>query len=96
MNLEERIKEVIIERLNLSVKPEDISNDAPIFSADSAEDNTDNGGFELDSIDALEMVIALNKEFKVTITDKDMGIFKSVNTIAAYIRENSSLAEAYE
>lgn len=41
----------------------------------------------LDSIDVLELVVALGNEFGVTISDEDMNIFGSVNTIAQYIEE---------
>lgn len=88
MKLEERIKEVIIQRLNLSVDPGEIANDAAIFSS-GLDEEASAQSLNLDSIDALEMVVALNKEFNVTITDEDMSIFRSINTIADYIRENS-------
>lgn len=90
MELEERIKKVIIERLNLDIDPGEIANDAPIFSGGLEEGDNPEQSLGLDSIDALEMVIALNKEFNVTITDENMDIFRSVNTIAEYIRQNSS------
>jgi acyl carrier protein len=51
---------------------------------------------EKDSIDALEVVVALNKEFKVTITDQDMHIFQSIKTISDYVRKNSPVADQYE
>lgn len=88
MKLEERIKEVIIQRLNLSVDPGEIANDASIFSG-GLDEEASAQSLNLDSIDALEMVVALNKEFNVTITDEDMSIFRSINTIADYIRVNS-------
>lgn len=76
MTLEDRVKNCIIERLNLSVKAEEIPDDSPIFG----------DGLGLDSIDALELVVALQKEFGVQITDDDMSIFRSVMTIADFIR----------
>jgi acyl carrier protein len=96
--LETKIKEVIIQRLNLPVNVEEISNEAPIFNNPNQEQSQDDDkkGLQLDSIDALEVVVALNKEFNVKITDKDMNIFESVNTIAEYIRKNSDVASQYE
>jgi acyl carrier protein len=84
-NLNTRIKKCIIERLNLEVTPEEIDDSAPIFTA---EGDTPEGSMSLDSIDALELVVALGNEFGVTITDDDITIFESINTIAAYVKEN--------
>lgn len=95
MSLEEKIKEVIIRRLNLQVKPEEISNQAPIFDTATAE-ASEGEGFGLDSIDALELVVALNKEFEVTITEEHMEIFRSINTMAEFLRENSFVASQFE
>jgi acyl carrier protein len=92
--LENKIKEVIIKRLNLDVVPSDIDNDAPIFNS-SGDEQENSQGFDLDSIDALEIVVALNKEFQVKITDKDMRIFQSINTIAAFIKENSPIIDQF-
>lgn len=80
-----RVKKCIIERLNLKINPDDIDNDAPIFAG--AEDEVGPNNLGLDSIDALELVVALGNEFGVTISDEDMNIFGSVNTIAQYIEE---------
>lgn len=45
----------------------------------------------MDSIDALELVVALNNEFNVEIKDEDMGIFQSINTIADFIEEKLNM-----
>lgn len=98
MSLEKKIKELIIGRLNLQVEPEEISNAAPIFNSVQAEDITevsDGESLGLDSIDALELVVVLNKEFKVMITEEHMGIFRSINTMADFLRENSPIAEQF-
>ncbi|MEW8977727.1 MAG: phosphopantetheine-binding protein [Symbiobacterium sp.] len=99
-SLQYRIKKLIIDRLNLDVRPEDIDDDAPIFRAPpedgevaaTAEPGAPKG-LELDSIDALELVVALNNEFGVQIGDDDMMIFQSINTLAAYIAEHSPAAD---
>jgi acyl carrier protein len=57
-----------------------------ITMAKSAGDS-DLKGLELDSIDSLEIVVALSNEFNVEIGDDDMMIFQSINTIADFIRE---------
>lgn len=84
ISLEEEVKEMIIDRLGLDVEPKEIDLDAPIFSSDEGEVE---GGLELDSIDALELVVGLNETFGVKVSDDDMGIFKSISTISSFIRE---------
>ncbi|PWK08992.1 phosphopantetheine-binding protein [Tumebacillus permanentifrigoris] len=74
--LELRVKQCIINRLGLDVSADEIEDDAPLFGE----------GLGLDSIDALELVIAIGKEFDVAIGDDDMGIFQSVNRICEFIR----------
>ncbi len=83
--LNTRIKKCIIDRLNLEVQPEEIDDDAPIFLG---VDDEQEGSLGLDSIDALELVVALGNEFGVTITDDDITVFQSINTIADFVKEN--------
>jgi acyl carrier protein len=75
------VKKLIIERLKLEeITVEDIATDAPLFGE----------GLGLDSIDALELVIGLEKEYGVSIPDAEVGkkVFQSVRTIAQYIVDN--------
>jgi acyl carrier protein len=75
------LKKQIIEVLNLEdIKPEDIDNDAPLFGE----------GLGLDSIDALELIVLMEKNYGIKIKDPSAGkeIFKSVNTMAEYISKN--------
>ncbi|KAB2653045.1 MAG: acyl carrier protein [Verrucomicrobia bacterium] len=72
------LKAKIIESLNLQdVTPELIQDDAPLFGA----------GLGLDSIDALELVVMLEKHFGIVIKDIEEGrpAFKSVRTLADFI-----------
>ena len=78
--LTERLKRVLIERLSLQLEPEEISDDSPLFGA----------GLGLDSVDALEVAIAVETEFGVPITDDDMHAFRSINTVADFIEERSA------
>lgn len=75
------LKSQIITVLKLSdVKPEDIDAEAPLVG----------GGLGLDSIDTLELLVLLEKEYGVTIPDVNAGrkVFASVRSLAAYIEEN--------
>lgn len=75
----EKLKTQIIEQLNLAeVKPEDINPEAPLFG----------DGLGLDSIDALELIVLLEKHYGIKIEDPKDGktIFQSVKTMAEYIK----------
>ena len=77
----QKLKEEIIEVLNLEdVKPEDIDNDAPLFGE----------GLGLDSIDALELIVLMEKNYGIKLQDPAKGkeIFKSINVMADYIQKN--------
>lgn len=76
-----KIKEQVIEVLNLEdVEPDDIDTDAPLFG----------DGLGLDSIDALELIVLLEKQYGLKIEDPKDGkkIFYSIRTIAEYIEEH--------
>lgn len=81
------IKDLMIDRLNLRMSPDQIPTNVPIFS-------TENGGLGLDSIDALDLAVALFEEFQVEIEQKDMHIFESVETISAFVQERTAGAQA--
>jgi acyl carrier protein len=77
-DLIEKIKQLIITRLKLiDMTPEMIEKDAPLFGE----------GLGLDSIDALELVLGLEKDFGVIIPDAEVGrkVFQSVRMIAQYV-----------
>ncbi|MBO7378284.1 MAG: acyl carrier protein [Bacteroidales bacterium] len=73
-----KLKEQIIDALNLEdVRPDDIENDAPLFGE----------GLGLDSIDALELIVLMEKYYGIKLQNPAEGkeIFKSVNCMADYI-----------
>ncbi|MGQ9495162.1 MAG: phosphopantetheine-binding protein [Thermoanaerobaculaceae bacterium] len=77
--LHKKVKELIINRLQLEgITPADINNAAPLFG----------DGLGLDSIDALELVIGIEKEFGVRIQDEEVGTkaFASVNALVDFLR----------
>ena len=77
--LHTRIKQVMVEELMLQVAPEDISDDAAIFGPD---------GLGLDSVDVLQLVIALEKNFGLKIAEGDAAkeLLQSVRSIGDAVR----------
>ena len=80
MELEEQIKKLIIDSLELEdINPEDIQDEEPLF----------NDGLGLDSIDALELGMALKKQYDLTLSknkEENKKYFYSVKTIADFVR----------
>lgn len=77
------LKTKIIEALKLvDLKPEDIDADAPLFGE----------GLGLDSIDALELMLLLEKNYGIKLKNPAEGkeVFKSVRTMAEYIQANQA------
>ena len=85
MSLEEDIKNLIINSLELEdITPDDIVSDEPLF----------NEGLGLDSIDALELGMALKKKFNIVLGENkevNKKYFYSVNTIAELVRSQTEL-----
>ncbi|HQW93568.1 MAG: acyl carrier protein [Chitinophagaceae bacterium] len=79
--LKQQLKEQIIQFLNLiSVKPEDIKDDEPLFGE----------GLGLDSIDSIELIVLLGREYGIDIKDPKEGrkVLVDINTMAAYIEQH--------
>ena len=77
-----QLKEQIIDVLNLEeMTPDDIDDQASQFGED---------GIGLDSIDALELIVLLEKEYGIRLANPSEGkaIFKNVATIADYVSKN--------
>jgi acyl carrier protein len=78
--LRQEIKRLIIESLNLEdVVPQDIDDESPLFG---------NEGLGLDSIDALELGVALRKKYNVTLEADDPNVktyFRSVTSLAQWL-----------
>ncbi|MCX6204782.1 MAG: phosphopantetheine-binding protein [Bacteroidetes bacterium] len=82
-NLLLELKKQIIAQLNLQdIKPEDISDDLPLFAE----------GLGLDSIDALELIVLLQQYYKIKLTNADDGpkVFRTVKTMAEYIENHQT------
>lgn len=80
--LRDKLKKELIEQLNLEdLEPGDIITDAPLFG----------DGLGLDSIDALEIIVLLEKEYDIKISDPREGkeIMYSVETLAGFIESRT-------
>jgi acyl carrier protein len=80
-SLKQELKAKIIENLNLEdFTVEDIADNDPLFGE----------GLGLDSIDALELIVMLDKDYGIKIADPKQGkdIFESIETMAKFITEN--------
>ena len=78
----QELKEALIESLNLEdITPDEIDNEAPLFGDE---------GLGLDSIDALEIILILERNYGIRIADPAEGksIFYSVRTLADFITAN--------
>lgn len=77
--LKQRIKELMVENLMLQVTAADIADDKPLFGAE---------GLGLDSVDALQLVVALDKNFGLKIANPEAAkqVLQSVNSIAAAVQ----------
>ncbi|MBD1420835.1 phosphopantetheine-binding protein [Sphingobacterium chuzhouense] len=79
--LKEELKRQIIDVLNLEdITPADIQDDEALFGE----------GLGLDSIDALELIVLMDKTYGIKLSDPKKGrdIFQSIETMATYISEN--------
>jgi acyl carrier protein len=78
-SLESQVKAAIVRCLRMPMAPEDIGDDMALFGQ----------GLGLDSIDALELVLELERSFHVVVSDEQMGqrVLGSVRSIVEFIEE---------
>jgi acyl carrier protein len=79
-DLRTRIKEMLVKNLMLQITPDQIGHDLPLFGPD---------GLGLDSIDALELAVSMEKIFGVSVPNSEVAgqALRTVNTIHDYILE---------
>ena len=81
--LKTQIKHLLVENLMLQSKAEEIADDLPLFGP---------GSLGLDSVDALQLVVALDKNYGLKIPDPEAAkkVLQSVNTIVAALEQRLS------
>jgi acyl carrier protein len=86
-DLRTRIKEMLVKSLMLQTTAEEIGDDLPLFGP---------GGLGLDSIDALELVVSMEKTFGVGVPNSEVAAkaLRTVNTIHDYILEKKAGGES--
>jgi acyl carrier protein len=84
MELKAQVKQMLVENLMLKISAAEIGDDQPLFGP---------GSLGLDSVDALQLVVALDKNYELKLSDTEVArkTMQSVNTIAAAIAEKQSL-----
>jgi len=82
-DLKAQVKRMLVENLMLQIGAEEIADEQPLFGP---------GSLGLDSVDALQLVVALDKNYGLKIPDSEIArkTLQSVNTIAAALEEHSS------
>ncbi|NCC49799.1 MAG: acyl carrier protein [Spartobacteria bacterium] len=81
--IRQELKKYLIEHLSLEdIEPEDIKDDEPLFDE----------GLALDSLDAVEIVVILQRYYGISVKDADMGreVFETINTLTEYIYNHTS------
>jgi acyl carrier protein len=86
-DLRTQVKEMLVKSLMLQTTPDQIGNDLPLFGP---------GGLGLDSIDALELVVSMEKTFGVGVPNSEVAAkaLRTVDTIHDYIVERRAAAPA--
>ena len=82
--LKKALKKQIVEFLNITaIAPNDIKDDAPLFGE----------GLGLDSIDSIELLVLMEREYGIKIKDPKEGrkIFTSINTMVDYIEKHRTI-----
>lgn len=79
--LKQRLKSILVENLMLQVGAEEIGDDQPLFGP---------GSLGLDSVDALQLVVALDKNFGLKVPDPAAAkvVLQSISTMAAAVQRN--------
>jgi acyl carrier protein len=84
--LKAQVKQMLVENLMLKIGATEIGDDQPLFGPSS---------LGLDSVDALQLVVALDKNYGLKLSDTEMArkTMQTVNSIAAAIQEHQSVSK---
>jgi acyl carrier protein len=84
--LKAQIKQMLVDNLMLKITAAEIGDDQPLFGP---------GSLGLDSVDALQLVVALEKNYGLKLSDAEAArkTMRTVNAIAAAVQEHQSLAK---
>jgi len=80
--IEDVVRQIIVDRLELPISADDIDVDAPLFGAPSV------GGLGLDSLSSLDLLGGLSDTYKLPLEDIGTEDFRSVRTLADYLRKH--------
>jgi acyl carrier protein len=85
--IKQDIRRLMVENLMLQIGPDEIGDDQPLFGP---------GSVGLDSVDALQLVVALDKTYGLKVADPEAArqILQSVNTIAAAVVQHQATAKS--
>jgi len=86
--IREELKELLVDHLSLEdITPADIKDDEPLFGE----------GLGLDSLDAVEIVVLLQRHYGLEVKDMERGrqIFQTISTLAEYVYENQEKSEQH-
>jgi len=85
-DIKQNIRKLMVENLMLQITPEEIGDDQPLFGP---------GSVGLDSVDALQLVVALDKTYGLKIADPEAAkeILKNVNSIAEAVGKHQAAAK---
>ena len=78
-----KLKELIVYELDVNIKMEDLSEDSPLFE----------GGIGLDSISIVNLIVLIEKNFKLSFQDEEisMELFSNLNTLSSFIESKYEL-----
>jgi len=82
----ERVKDSLIERLDLPYTRDDLHEDVSLLGS----------GLGLDSLDALEVVLGIEQDFSVRVDEDDVSVLRSINTIVDYLIDKGADGRAGE